>query len=108
MSAYSIIILSILFSLPIVGLMAIVRAVVCAYRSSKAKWKKFVYVSVVNIILMLAILAFVVVVLFGYGVAHTGKTVSNDFVVLAITAIPTYLGAFGSWRLSIFIEGRLS
>ena len=68
----------------------------------------FVFLSSLGIVFMIGILAFDVVVLFGYGVAHTGKNTSNDLVVLAITVIPTYLGAFGIWRLSIFMERRLN
>jgi high-affinity K+ transport system ATPase subunit B len=94
--------------MPIIGLVAIVRTAVCVYRSYKAKSKLFVLLSSLSIILMIGIMAFVVIVLFGYGVAHTGKDASTDIVILAITVIPTYIGAFGIWRLSIFIESRLN
>ncbi len=57
---------------------------------------------------MISVLAFVVVVLFAYGVAHTGKSESTDLIVLAITIIPTYLVAGSIWFLSRFIEKRLN
>ncbi len=108
MSIDQILVVSIILSMPIIGLVAIVRTAVCVYRSYKAKSKLFVFLSSLSIILMIGILAFVVIVLFWYGVAHTGKDASTDIAVLAITVIPTYIGAFGIWRLSIFIESRLN
>ena len=78
------------------------------YRSFKVKNKVFVFLSILGIILMIGILAFVVIVLFGYGVAHTGKNTTNDLIVLAITVIPTYVGAYGIWRLAIFGETKLN
>ena len=56
---------------------------------------------------MISVLAFDVVVLFAYGVAHTGKSASNDLIVLAITVVPTYLVAGSIWFLSRFMEKRL-
>jgi len=57
---------------------------------------------------MVGVLAFDVIVLFGYGVAHTGKNASNDLLVLGITIIPTYLGACGVWLLCRHIERKLT
>ena len=54
------------------------------------------------------LLSLPVVVLFAYGVAHTGKSASADLMVLAITGIPTYLVAASIWFLSRFLEKRLS
>ena len=57
---------------------------------------------------MISVLAFVVVVLFAYGVAHTGKSSSTDLMVLAGTVIPTYLVSGSIWFLSRLMERRLS
>ncbi len=57
---------------------------------------------------MISVLAFDVVVLFAYGVAHTGKSASTDRIVLAITVVPTYIVAGSIWFLSKFMEKRLS
>ena len=108
MSVDQTLVISIILSLPLIGLVTIGRAAVCVYRSYKAKSKIFVFLSSLGIVLMIGMLAFVVIVLFGYGVAHSGKTASTDLMVLAITVIPTYLGAFGIWRLSIFMERRIN
>jgi hypothetical protein len=59
-------------------------------------------------VIMIGVLAFDAVVLFAYGVAHTGRSASNDLMVLAITIIPTYLVAGSIWFLSRFMEKRLS
>jgi hypothetical protein len=57
---------------------------------------------------MVVVLAFDVVVLFGYGVAHTGKDASTDLMVLGITIIPTYFAACGIWLLCRYMERRLT
>ena len=59
-------------------------------------------------IIMISVLAFDVVVLFAYGVAHTGKSASSDLIVLASAIIPTYLIAVSAWFLSSFMEKRLN
>ena len=102
------IIVSIVLSLPFVGVIAIVRALLCVFRCHKAKRKAFVFFSCLYVLIMVGILAFDVVVLFGYGVAHTGKNATNDLIVLGITTIPTYLGSCGIWLLCRYMEGKLT
>ena len=102
------IIVSIVMSLPLVGVIAIVRALLSVFRCHKAKKIAFVVLSSVSIVSMIVILAFDVVILFGYGVAHTGKNASTDLMVLGITIIPTYFGACGIWLLCRYMERRLS
>jgi len=106
MNAYTAFILAILLSLPVIGLVAIVRSLSCAYQCRKAKKTTFFILSCLYIVIMLGVLAFGVVVLFAYGVAHTGKNVSNDLIVLAITVIPTYLVAGSIWFLCKFMEKK--
>ena len=108
MNASQSFIIAILLSLPVIGLVAILRALSCVYQCSKAKNITFIILSCLYIVIMISVLAFDVVVLFGYGVAHTGKSASTDLVVLAITIIPTYLVAGSAWFLSRFMEKRLS
>lgn len=108
MNASQSLILAILLSLPVVGLIAILRSLSCAYQCRKAKKTIFFILSCLYIVIMISVLAFVVVVLFGYGVAHTGKSASSDLMVLAITVIPTYLVAGSIWFLSRFMEKRLN
>ena len=56
---------------------------------------------------MIIVLGAVVVVLFGYGVAHTGKDESSDLIVLASTLISTYGVAAGTWLSFRAMEKRL-
>jgi len=101
-------IVAILLSLPVIGLVAILRSLLCAYRCRKARKTFFLVLSCLYTVIMIGVLAFDVVVLFAYGVAHTGKSAANDLIVLAITIFPTYLVAGGTWFLSRFMEKRLS
>jgi len=108
MNAYQAFIFAILLSLPVIGLAAILRSLSCAYQCLKAKNITFFILSCLYIVIMISVLAFVVVVLFAYGVAHTGKSASTDLMVLASTIIPTYLVAGSVWFLSRFMEKRLN
>jgi hypothetical protein len=108
MNASQSFIVTILLSLPVIGLVAISRSLLCAYRCRKARKTSFFVLSCLYIVIMISVLAFDVVVLFAYGVAHTGKSASTDLMVLAITIIPTYLVAGSIWFLSRFMEKRLS
>jgi hypothetical protein len=108
MNASQSFIVAILLSLPVVGLVAIVRSILCAHRCRKVRKTSSFFISCLYIVIMISVLAFDVVVLFAYGVAHTGKSASADLMVLAITVIPTYLVAGSIWFLSRFLEKRLS
>jgi hypothetical protein len=108
MNASQSFIVTILLSLPVIGLVAISRSLLCAYRCRKARKTSFFVFSCLYIVIMISVLAFDVVVLFAYGVAHTGKSASTDLIVLAITITPTYLVAGSIWFLSRFMEKRLS
>lgn len=94
-------------SVPIVTLIAIGRAGVCVFRSQRAKRPLFVFFSVLAILLIAALFSVVIVVWFGYGVAHSGKDASTDLKVLASTVIPIYAGAYAVWRSSRYMESRL-
>ena len=107
MNASQSVIVAILLSLPVIGLVAILRSFLGAYRFRKAKKTSFFLLSCLYVVIMIGVLAFDVVVLFAYGVAHTGKSASNDLMVLAITIIPTYLVAGSIWFLSRLMEKRL-
>lgn len=108
MNASQAFIFAILLSLPVIGLAAILRSLSCAYQCFKAKKTAFFILSCLYIVIMIGVLASVAVVLFAYGVAHTGKSASSDLIVLAGTIVPTYLVAGSIWFLSIFMEKRLN
>ncbi len=94
-------------SLPVVTLIALGRAVLCAFRSHRARHLKFTLFSILSIVILLVIFAAVVVVWFVYGVAHTGKDATTDLVLLASTGTPVYIGAFSVWWLAVYMEKRL-
>ncbi|BBB26141.1 hypothetical protein [Amphritea japonica] len=91
-------------SLPVVGFISMCRSFLCAYRSYKASKVIQVIICAAFVFIMLAVLAFDLVVLFGYGVAHTGKNSTNDFIVLMVTVIPTYAAAYGLWLICRYME----
>ena len=101
------IIIGIAFSVPIAIFIGIGRTTMCLDRSVRAKNTKFAILAGLGILTLLALLAAILVVWFGYGVAHTGKDATTDLVVLASTVTPAYLGVFCIWRLSSYLEKRL-
>ncbi len=101
-------VISMVLSLPLVGLMAMGRAVFCVFRCREARKVASFVLPCVSVLIMAGVLAFDVVVLFGYGVAHTGKDAATDMLVLAITVIPTYGVAFGIWWGCRYLERRLT
>jgi hypothetical protein len=64
-------------------------------------------ISVAGLIGMVAALSAVVIVLFGYGVVHTGKTAKTDLIVLFSTVPPFFLVSFGLWLLGGKLNSRL-
>lgn len=93
---------------PIAALIGIGIAVLCFFRSRKAKNATFAVVSVLSALAFLALLAAIIVVWFIYGVAHTGKDATTDLVVLSSTVVPAYLGAFAAWRFSVYLKKKQS
>ena len=108
MSTWQTIFIAVAFSGPIATLAGVVRAALCFYRSARAKHLLFSIFSGVAILALLTIFAAIIVVWFGYGVAHTGKDTKTDLMVLAATVAPAYVGVFFIWRLVLYIEKRLS
>lgn len=93
---------------PIAIFIGVALAALCFVRSCRSKNVKFAVVSGIGALSLLVLLAAIIVVWFGYGVAHTGKDATTDLVVLAITVGPAYLSAFAAWRFSIYLKKRLS
>jgi hypothetical protein len=100
------VIIGIAFSGPIAIFIGIGRAIMFLDRSIRAKHTKFAVLAGLGILILLALLAAIVVVWFAYGVAHTGKDATTDLVVLSSTVIPAYIGVFGIWRLSGYLEKK--
>ena len=100
--------LAVALSGPVAALIGAGRAALCLFRSSKAKHLMFAILSGLGMLILLVLFAAIIVVWFGYGVAHTRKSQSTDLAILAGTVGTAYLGTFGIWRLALYIEKRLN
>ena len=98
------IVLGLALSGPISVLIGMGRAVMCLDRSVRAHNTRSALLAALAIFLLFALLAVILVVWFGYGVAHTGKDARTDAIVLASTVIPSYIGVYSVWRLSGKLE----
>lgn len=79
----------------------------CCVRAAKAKHLRFVLLSALYLVILLTLLAAIVAVWFIYGVSHSGKSATSDFMVLASTCVPAYVGALGARLLTSYITRRL-
>ncbi len=82
----------------------LVWSLVVAFRSRRYQ---IVVVSVVGVGCMVALLAAVLIVWFGYAVAHMGKNTETDLTVLLITVPPYFLASIGLWLLGGKLHSRL-
>ena len=98
--------IAIAFSGPIAIVVGIGRSIMCLDRSIRAKYKRSALLAGLGILALLALLAAIGALWFGYGVAHTGKDAATDLVVLASTIVPAYIGAYCVWRLSGHLERK--
>jgi hypothetical protein len=71
----------------------------CLVIAIRARRYQIMIISVVGLVGMVAALSAVVIVWFGYGVAHTGKNAKTDLIVLFSTVPPFFLVSFGLWLL---------
>jgi len=92
---------------PIAISVGIVRSIMCLDRSVRGKRTKSAVLAGLAILVLVLLLAAMLVVWFGYGVAHTGKDTTTDLAVLAGTVIPAYIGVYAAWRLSAYLESGL-
>ena len=64
-------------------------------------------ISAISLVCIVAALSMVVIVWFGYAVAHTGKDASSDLTVVLITVPPFFLVSLGLWLLGGKLLSRL-
>ena len=62
---------------------------------------------VLGILLLLGIVGVNAGIWFAYGVAHSGKQLSTDVLLLEITCFSVTAGVYGLWKLTQHIERRL-
>ena len=82
------------------------RALLCTIRSIGAKALKLTIFPVLGILLLLGIVGINAGVWFAYGVAHSGKKLSTDVLLLGFTCASVFAGVYGLWKLSQYIERR--
>lgn len=72
----------------------------CMVVALRAHRYKIATVSIAGLLCIATSFAAVLVVWFGYAVAHTGKNINTDLMVFIITIPPYFLVALGLWILS--------
>jgi len=95
-------------SIPIIGLVVVVRLIWCAYQSLRASHIKFAGFSALAIVCLTALFVAVALVWFGYGVSHSKKDIRSDLQVVLLTGLPFYAMSFGLWRLAKYFQSVLS
>jgi hypothetical protein len=73
----------------------------------RAKQLGSALLSLLAVAAMAGLFAVVGAVWFGYGVAHTEKTVSTDMMIILVTGVPFYAAAYGLWRFAGYLQGPI-
>lgn len=95
-------------SIPITGLVVVVRLIWCAYQSLRASHIKFAGFSVLAIACLAGLFVALALVWFGYGVAHSRKDIWTDLTMIVLTGLLFYATSFGLWRLAKHFQSVLS
>ncbi len=94
-------------TLPLVALAVGARWVAFAARAARARRGRLALVALLGFGTVLALLAAVASVWFGYAVAHAPKDLRSDAAVLLYTGAPFLLAGCGLWCLAGRLERRL-
>jgi hypothetical protein len=100
MFIYQVVLTAFAVSIPIIGLVAVLRLAWCAYQALRGRDVKSAALSVLGIVFLGGLFAAVLAVWFGYGVAHSKKDIWSDLTVTALTGIPFHAASFALWRLA--------
>jgi len=95
------------FSVLLAVILVVGRLLWCLVIAIRARRYQIMIISVLGLVGMVAALSAVVIVWFGYGVAHTGKNAKADLIVLFSTVPPFFLVSFGLWLLGGKLHLRL-
>jgi hypothetical protein len=79
----------------------------CAFRALRVARYRLVVFSILLIVAVAGVFALVAAVWFGYGLAHSEKTMSTDLTVVLLTGAPFFALCYGVWRLSAYFESNL-
>jgi hypothetical protein len=95
-------------SIPIAGLLVVVRLLWCANQSLRARRITFVALSALGTACLVGLLVAVAAVWFGYGVAHSKKDLWSDLAVALLTGLPFYGASYALWRMAKYFQSVLS
>jgi len=104
MLIYQIFLVAFALSIPVTGLVVASRLVWCAYQSFRVRHITFAACSVLAIACLVGLFAAVMVVWFGYGIAHSKKDIWTDLTVIGLTGLPFYAASFALWRLAKYFQ----
>jgi hypothetical protein len=79
----------------------------CLVIALRARRYMILAISVIGLVCVVAALGMVVIVWFGYAVAHIEKTATTDLKVLFYTVPPFFLVSIGLWLLAGALHSRL-
>ena len=96
------------FSVLLAFILVVWRLLWCLVNAIRVRRYRIVIISVVGLLGMVSAISAVVIVWFGYGVAHTGKSAKTDLIVLLSTVPPFFLVSFGLWLLGGKLRSRLA
>ena len=100
--------INLIVSEPLVIGLALLRTFVCIYRSHRAKQLKFTIFAILIAVVLILIFSAIVIVLFAYGVAHTGKSAEADLIILTGTLVFSYTGSFLAWWATARMDKSLN
>jgi len=98
---------TIAFSVLIAVVLVTGRLLWCFVMAMHERRYRILIISAAGIIGIMFALSAVVIVWFGYGVAHTGKNADTDLIVLFSTVPPFFLVSLGLWLLGGKLHSRL-
>ena len=107
MEAYKFIFLTLLVCNVVAILVGTCRALLCVARTPRARRPKLILLPVLGILLVLGIVGVNAVIWLAYGVAHSGKQLSTELVLVACTCGTVFAGVYGLWKLSLYAERQL-
>lgn len=100
------VVLLVALSVPVASVLVVGRLLWSALRCLRAARLREMLLSVLAALLLLACFIAVLIVWFGYGMAHTVKDVGSDLRLALVTVLPFHLIAYALWRTAgRFIQG---
>ena len=94
-------------SVPIVGVVVVVRLLLSAYRAFRASRIRLAALSILAIAFLVGLFVVVAAVWFAYAVAHATKDLWSDLEVALLTGLPFYAVSYAFWRMAKYFQSAL-